>query len=81
MSTYSTGYCYVQSLESASFLILCSVYRAFLLTWPTILLGEKKPFMYEKGLIPTGFVWNTNMAAFALLWNTNMVGLIYENAL
>ena len=44
---------------------------------------EKKLFMLEKGLTPTGFVWNTNMAAFALLLNTNMVGVMYwyENAL
>ena len=44
---------------------------------------EKKLFMLEKGLTLTGFVWNTNMAAFALLLNTNMVGVIYwyENAL
>ena len=46
-------------------------------------LEEKKLFMLEKGLTPTGFVWNTNMAAFALLLNTNMVGVMYwyENAL
>ena len=37
---------------------------------------EKKLFMLEKGLIPTEFVWNTNMAVFALLWNTNMVGVM-----
>ena len=47
---HSTGYCYVQSLESASFLILCSVNRAFLLTWQATMqiYGKKRNSLCKK---------------------------------
>ena len=36
----------------------------------------------EKSSTPTGFVWNTNMAAVSLFWNTNMAAVTScENAL
>ena len=39
-------------------------------------------FTYERSSTPTGFVWNTNMAAALLFWNTNMAAVTSrENAL
>ena len=39
-------------------------------------------FTYERSSTPTGFVWNTNMAAALLSWNTNMAAVTSrENAL
>ena len=37
---------------------------------------EKKKFLIqEKSPTPTGFLWNTNMAAVSLFWNTNMAAV------
>ena len=45
-------------------------------------MGKKILFTYERSSTPTGFVWNTNMAAALLFWNTNMAAVTSrENAL
>ena len=45
-------------------------------------LGQKKAFTLEKNSTPTGFVWNTNMAAVLLFWNTKMSAVtLCENVL
>ena len=44
------------------------------LTWPaaTQIYWNTTDSKYQKGITPTGLVWNTNMAAVSLFWNTNM---------
>ena len=43
---------------------------------------QKKLLTYERSSPPTGFVWNTNIAAALLFWNTNMAAVMSrENAL
>ena len=39
------------------------------------LLEQKKAFTEEKSSNPTGFVWDTNMAAVSLFWDTNMAAM------
>ena len=39
------------------------------------LLKQKKSFAYERSSIPTGLVWDTNMAAVSLFWDTNMAAV------
>ena len=46
--------------------------------WPDsmqIYWNKRKRFPSEKSSVPTGLVWNTNMAAVSLFWNTNMAAL------
>ena len=39
------------------------------------LLEQKEAFTKEKSSIPTGLVWDTNMAAVSLFWETNMAAV------
>ena len=37
--------------------------------------GNKRNLSHKKRAKPTGFVWNTNMAAVSLFWNPNMAAV------
>ena len=48
----------------------------------TNLLEQRKAFTREKGSIPTGLVWNINMAAIFIVLGHHMADVTsYENAL
>ena len=57
--------------------VICFGYRAFSLRCPVSMqiYKEKRNCSHTKSPTPTGFVWNTNMAATSLFWNTKMAAV------